>query len=140
MSETARKGATGANLYNECPLLWEDLPEEVRLGVDALMEKKVENIRVYDLRTFTPFFDFVLIGTVFSSAQAKVAEESVVDAIEGAGLKLWGIEGGQDSGWLLIDFWDVVVHLFRPEVRRYYNLEALWADLPWWPGEMPEGE
>ena len=140
MNEMARKEACKANLNDELTIQWVDLPEEVRGGVEALREKKVENIKVYDLRTFTPFFDYVLIGTVFSAAQGKVAIESVVDSMERAGYKLWGVEGGEDSGWVLIDFWDVVVHLFRPEVRRYYNLEALWADLPSWSGEMSEEE
>jgi ribosome-associated protein len=112
-----------------------DIPAEVREGVDALRDKKVEELRVYDLRAFTPFCDFVVLGTVFSSAQARVAQQSIIDRLSSAGLKLWGVEGGEDSSWLLIDFWDVVVHLFRPETRRYYNLEALWADFPWWPGE-----
>ena len=131
----AHKEISKANLTSELTLEWVDLPEEVQQGVEALNEKKVENIKVYDLRTFTPFFDFVLIGTVLSLAQSKAAIESVVDSMERAGYKLWGVEGGEESGWILIDFWDVVVHLFRPEVRRYYNLEALWADLPSWPDE-----
>lgn len=115
---------------------WDEMPEEVRSGVEALKDKQVENIRVYDLRSFTPFCDFVILGTVMSGAQASVAKSSVIHAIAGTGLKLYGIEGEDDSRWLLVDFWDIVIHLFRPETRDYYNLEALWADFPWWPGEI----
>lgn len=135
MNEPAREAENRSNQIPEPVLIWTDLPDEVREGVDALRDKKVEGIRVYDLRGFTPFCDFVVLGTVFSSAQAKVAQRSIIDSLGSAGLRLWGVEGGEDSGWVLIDFWDVVVHLFRPETRQYYNLEALWADLPWWPGE-----
>ena len=117
-------------------LKWELIPLEVRQGIEALRDKKVEGLRIYDLRGFTPFCDFVILGTVLSSVQAKVAMQSIIGAFRESGLKVYGVEGQDDSTWLLIDFWDVVVHLFRPDTRKYYNLEALWADLPWWPGEI----
>ncbi|HDS30612.1 MAG TPA: ribosome silencing factor [Firmicutes bacterium] len=123
------------NTDDELVLQWDEIPPEVRAGVDALQDKKVEGLRVYDLRSFTPFCDFVILCTVMSPAQAKVAKESFIMSMEAEGCRLWGIEGGEDSGWMLVDFWDAVVHIFKPETRRYYNLEALWADLPWWPGE-----
>jgi len=117
-------------------LKWEELPESIRDAVEALRDRKVEEIRVYDLRGFTPFFDYVILGTVLSPPQAKVARDSVKAAMHVHDIRLYGVEGEDDSNWMLIDFWDVVIHLFRPETRRYYNLEALWADLPWWPGEI----
>jgi ribosome-associated protein len=137
MRKTTREGTkTGESNQAEVQgLLWEEIPAEVRNGVESLRDKKVEEIRVYDLREFTPFCDFVVLGTVYSPAQARVAQNSIVRSMDEDGYRVWGIEGGEESGWLLIDFWDVVIHLFRPETRRYYNLEALWADMPWWPGE-----
>jgi len=138
MSGIPRQRARKPNHKEEQALLWSDLPEEVRRCVETLRDRKVEEIRAYDMRRFTPFCDFVILGTVFASTQAIVAQETTVRAMEELGFKLWGVEGGEDSGWLLIDFWDVVIHLFRPETRRYYNLEALWADLPWWPGESAD--
>lgn len=135
MNRTAGSKTRKTKQRDDLTLLWENLPEEVKAAVNALRDKKVEEIRVYDLREFTPFVDFVVLGTVFSSAQTRVAHTSVVAAVEELGLKLWGIEGDDDSGWVLVDFWDIVVHLFKPELRTYYNLEALWADFPWWPGE-----
>jgi ribosome-associated protein len=135
MSKAARGSKSDREI--ERVLEWSEVPHEVKAGVEALRDKKVEDIRVYDLREFTPFCDFVIIGTVFSPAQARVGRSGVTEAIESSGLRLYGIEGEDDSSWVLVDFWDVVVHLFRPETRRYYNLEALWADLPWWPGETP---
>ncbi len=135
MSEALSDRKKVLNQTDNQAIQWSDIPPEVREVVEAMKDKKVEDIRVYDLRAFTPFLDFVVLGTVYSSAQAKVVQGSVSVAMAEAGMKLWGVEGDTDSGWMLIDFWDVVVHLFRPEIRRYYNLEALWADLPWWPGE-----
>ena len=130
------EGAQRTERIESQNLLWSDIPEEVQRIVEALREKKVEFIRVYDLRKFTPFCDFVVLGTVYSSAQVRVAQESCIRVMDEEGIRLWGIEGNEDSVWVLIDFWDTVVHLFRPEARRYYNLEALWADMPWWPGEI----
>jgi ribosome-associated protein len=132
MKEIARRNAPITGHVAEGVVRWDDLPDEVRSGVEALRDKKVEKISVHDLREFTPFCDFVLLGTVQSAAQARVAQESIVKAMECVGYKLWGVEGDSESNWLLIDFWDIVVHLFRPESRKYYNLEALWADLPLW--------
>jgi len=99
-------------------LEWDRIPNEVQRGIDALKDKKVEDIRVYDLRGFTPFCDFVILGTAFSSAQARVAMAEVSDAMDSAGIKVYGVEGDENANWLLIDFWDVVVHLFRPENRH----------------------
>lgn len=115
---------------------WDRLPPYVRQGIEALKDKHIEGLRVYDLRGFTPFCDFVIIGTAMSPAQSIVARQTVINAFAENGLKVYGIEGDENSNWLLIDFWDVVVHIFRPDTRKYYNLEALWADLPWWPGEI----
>lgn len=133
MGKTAEKKSRSAYRTN---LEWDRIPEEVRKGVEALKDKKVEEIRIYDLRSFTPFCDFVIIGTVMSGAQARVAKEGISDVFINEGWRLHGVEGEDDSSWMLIDFWDVVIHLFRPETRDYYNLEALWADFPWWPGEL----
>ncbi|MFH1675936.1 MAG: ribosome silencing factor [bacterium] len=127
-----------SNREIENKLKWDEIPVEVQEGLESLRDKKTEDLRVYDLREFTPYVDFVVLGTVFSSAQARVAKEAIVGSMKARGLKLYGVEGEEDSGWLLIDFWDVVVHLFKPETRKYYNLEALWADLPWWPGESSD--
>jgi ribosome-associated protein len=136
MSEAAGKRKRIKRTATDTVLEWERMPDEVHEGIEALRDKKVEDIRVYDMRGFTPFCDFVIIGTVLSSAQAKVAKVAITEVMEKSGLKLYGVEGEDDSSWLLIDFWDVVVHLFRPETRKYYSLETLWADLPWWPGSV----
>ena len=136
MTEEAGKRRKPKKTAPDAVLDWERMPDEVREGIEALRDKQVEEIRVYDMRGFTPFCDFVIIGTVMSSAQSRVAKVAVTEAMEKSGVKLYGVEGEDDSSWLLIDFWDVVVHLFRPETRKYYSLETLWADLPWWPGNI----
>lgn len=107
-----------------------DFPPLVKAAVDAIIAKKGNEIAVFDMRRFTPFVDFHIITSADSAVQAKVMVEAVVDEIRKLGSKPRNIEGDPGSGWVLIDFWDIVVHIFRPELRRYYNLEGLWADLP----------
>jgi len=107
-----------------------DFPEFVNAAVNAILEKKGEDIVIFDMRGFTPFVDYNLLVSAGSAIQAKVLMDSVIQAVKENGIKLKGVEGDPDSGWVLIDFWDLVVHVFRPEVRGYYNLEGLWGDLP----------
>jgi ribosome-associated protein len=108
----------------------EELSPVVVAAIDAILEKKGEEVMVFDMRGFTPFVEFQVIASATSAVQAKVLLDSIVEAVERCGVKA-RVEGEPASGWVLIDFWDLVVHIFRPELRRYYNLEALWADLPW---------
>lgn len=106
-----------------------ELPELVKKAIDAIKEKKGREIVVFDMREFTPFVDYHVITSADSAVQAG----ALLDTIVQYGRKLKkarGVEGDPDSGWVLVDFWDVVVHIFRPELRSYYNLEGLWADLP----------
>lgn len=107
-----------------------DFPPLVKAAVGAIIAKKGNEIAVFDMREFTPFVDFHIITSADSAVQAKVMVENVVSEIRKLGPKPRSIEGDPGSGWVLIDFWDIVVHIFRPELRRYYNLEGLWADLP----------
>ena len=107
-----------------------DLPDFVSAAVNAIVGKKGEEIVIFDMRGFTPFVDFNLLADAGSPIQAKVLMDAVIGAAKENGLKLKGVEGDPESGWVLVDFWDLVVHIFRPELRRYYNLEGLWGDLP----------
>jgi len=102
----------------------------VRAAVDAIVEKKGVEITVFDMRGFTPFMDFTVLANAGSGIQAKVLMDAVIDGVRKTGLRERSVEGDPASGWLLIDFWDLVVHIFRPELRNYYNLDGLWADLP----------
>ena len=106
------------------------LPATVMSAINAILEKKGEEVIIFDVREFTPFMDFNILTTAGSAIQAKVLMETVVEDVKKAGLSVRSVEGDPDSGWILMDFWDIVVHIFRPELRRYYNLDGLWADMP----------
>ena len=108
-----------------------ELPAMVQAAVDAIVEKKGVEITVFDMRGFTPFMDYTVLANAGSAIQAKVLMDAVIDGVRKSGLRERSVEGDPASGWLLIDFWDLVVHIFRPEIRHYYNLDGLWADLPY---------
>ncbi len=106
-----------------------ELPELVKKVIDAIEEKMGREIVVFDMRGFTPFVDYHVITSADSAVQAKALLDTIMQHARRL-KKARGIEGDPDSGWVLVDFWDVVVHIFRPELRSYYNLEGLWGDLP----------
>lgn len=104
-----------------------------RLAVDAARtahDRHCTDVVVLDLREISPVTDYFVIVTGTSDRQMRsVAEEVVADAVrDGQGLfKAAGMDTGK---WILLDFFDVVMHLFDEEHRRFYDLELIWGDAP----------
>lgn len=91
-------------------------------------ENRGRDIVVLDMRHLTPLFDYFVLATGSSRRQLHAMSEEIDHALEdGLGDKRLGIEGYQESRWILLDYGDVVVHLFEPETREYYALEQLWG-------------
>ncbi|MFO7768725.1 MAG: ribosome silencing factor [bacterium] len=100
---------------------------------EAAREKKAEELVILDLRDLTSVTDFFVIGTVSTDVHARAVSEHVVEwAEEELDERPWHVEGadGERPVWILMDYVDVVVHLFHPEARDYYGLERLWGDAP----------
>jgi ribosome-associated protein len=96
----------------------------------ALDDGKAEDIAVIDLHGKTSIADQMVIATGRSQRQVSALAERVLTAIRERGQARAGVEGMRQGDWVLIDAGDVIVHLFRPEVRSFYNLEKMWgADL-----------
>lgn len=96
----------------------------------AAMEKKAENVVLLDIRGRASFADFFVIATGRSVLQARSVADAVVNASQdevGAPLRT---EGYADGSWILIDYGAVIVHVFTPQAREFYNLERLWAKTP----------
>ncbi|HVY13471.1 MAG TPA: ribosome silencing factor [Alphaproteobacteria bacterium] len=95
--------------------------------VAALENAKGENILCVDVRGQSSLADFLVIASGRSSRQVAGLAENVKKALYAAGVKQVRIEGAQQGDWVVVDGGDVVVHLFRPEVRHYYRLEEVWG-------------
>jgi ribosome-associated protein len=101
----------------------------VRDILDIIEDKKGSDIVVLDIREVSLLADYFIISTVETSRQLGAIVDSVIPEMKRRGLpSLGGVEGSSDSGWVLIDFGDIVVHLFGPQYRHLYALEKLWND------------
>jgi len=83
-----------------------------------------------DLRQLAAFADYFVIMSAESSRQVQALEEDITQALEEAGVTQFHREGTHTSGWVLLDFSDVIVHIFGPEEREFYGLEQLWSKAP----------
>lgn len=103
--------------------------EELKnLIVEHIKEKKGENIIVMDLRKVTSITDFFVICSGTVEQHIKAIKDNLIEKLSEKGIHYWHIEGELANTWILIDYVDVVVHIFHPLARDYYKLEKLWAD------------
>jgi ribosome-associated protein len=100
------------------------------LIVEVASEKLAEDIVMLDLRGLASFADYFVIMTAESSRQIQALDEDLTDALKKEGVNRFHREGTPGSGWILLDFSDVIVHIFGPEEREFYGLERLWARAP----------
>ena len=104
------------------------LPADVKLAVAAALDKKALNVVALDLRKASAFTDFFLICTGGNLRQVKAIADGIEEALRRAGLKPALTEGYQRGDWVLIDYFDFIVHIFSPQTREFYGLERLWGD------------
>jgi ribosome-associated protein len=97
------------------------------LIASVLDENKAEDIVSLDLANKCSFADFMIVASGRSQRHVSSLADHVADALKKTGFPALNIEGKDSADWVLIDAGDVVVHLFRPEVRQFYNIEKMWA-------------
>ncbi|MCK9996215.1 MAG: ribosome silencing factor [Candidatus Krumholzibacteria bacterium] len=95
-----------------------------------LLEKRAEDLVVLDLRGRSDVCDFFLIASGNSKTQVQALAKHMHKSLLGAGHRPKGLEGMDSGRWALLDFFDVVVHIFQTDVREYFQLEKLWGDAP----------
>ena len=97
--------------------------------IHHIQEKKGEEIVVLDLREVTDITDFFIISSGTSNTHLKAIADEIREKIKDeVNVIPWHVEGYEMQKWILIDFVDVVVHIFTPDTREYYSLERLWDD------------
>jgi ribosome-associated protein len=94
--------------------------------VDALEDKKGEDILLIDIKEIASFTDYFVLCTGTSDRMLDALANSVQETIRERHKKKGRIEGKARDGWMVVDFGDVVIHLFSPDQREYYRLEELW--------------
>lgn len=103
--------------------------ELARQIVELIAEQKGEDVLLLDIRDVSILADYFIIGSTTSERQAKaIIEEITQQAKRMFDARPLHIEGEPATGWVLLDYGGVVIHLFAPEVRAYYDLEGLWRD------------
>lgn len=101
------------------------------VAAQAADEKKASDIMVQEVRELIGVTDFFMIATASNSRQVEAIIDEIEDQLrEQMKVKPTHREGSSDGSWSLLDYGDIVVHVFQPETREYYRLEALWNDAP----------
>ena len=97
---------------------------------DLIFNKKGYDVRLIDLRSLSTFADFFVICSADSDTQVKAIADEIDKSLRDEGIKCWHKEGYMALSWVLLDYVDVVVHVFKKEAREFYNIEKLWGDAP----------
>lgn len=105
--------------------------ETAILAANAMADKKAIDVLAIDVAELLVVTDYFVIATGNTAIQVRAIADEVEDQLrEKAGIKPIGREGAEGATWILLDYADVVVHVFQPEEREFYRLEKLWSDAP----------
>ena len=100
------------------------------VAAQAAADKKASDVVVLDVAKALVITDYFVLATGANDLQVKSIADEMEQKVEEAGLKVLGREGEAERKWILIDFGDLVVHVFQRETREFYRLEKLWGDVP----------
>ena len=104
-----------------------DPSELARLAMEVGSEKLAEDIVMLDIRRLTSFADYFVIMSAGSARQLEALREDIVQTLKGSNVRVHHTEGGAQAGWILLDYSDVIIHMFGVEQRAYYQLDQLWS-------------
>lgn len=102
-----------------------DIIENVVISLDR---KKGEDIKVIDISKLSIISDYFIIASGNSSTQVKALADEVEDKLKELGIKPYKVEGYRSENWIILDYLDVVVHIFHKTAREFYDIERLWLD------------
>ncbi|HWP51256.1 MAG TPA: ribosome silencing factor [Clostridia bacterium] len=104
-----------------------DRAKEIAQLID---NKKGDDVRVLHIGTLTSIGDYFVVATGSSTTQVKALADSVDEKLSAQGIQPRRIEGYTSASWILMDYNDVIIHIFLKETREFYSLERLWGDAP----------
>ncbi len=104
------------------------VPSQVERAARAADDKKAQDLVVLDLRKAAGFTDFFVICSGTNARQIRAIADGVMESLAAEGAKPAHVEGYDRSEWILIDYFDFIVHVFAPETRIFYGLERLWGN------------
>lgn len=102
--------------------------ELAKIAVEALEDRKAEDVKVIDIREVSPIADYFIIANGTNQNQIQAMRDAADEALYKAGVKVQQVEGNQNSTWILMDYNDIIIHIFSKEDRLFYDLERIWRD------------
>jgi len=105
-------------------------PAEVAVAVEAALERNAREPVLLDLRGISDVTDWFLIASGDSDTHTRAIAENIMERMRESGFRPTGVEGKAGATWILLDYVTLVIHVFLPRVRDYYELERLWGDAP----------
>ena len=127
-----QKRASSESGANPAGPVQKDDPSRDRalLCARGALDKKAENVRILDIGKLSGFADYFMICSALNERQVQAISDSICSVLKKTGVRNLSMEGYQEARWVLIDFGDVVVHVFLDAIRDYYDLETLWSEAP----------
>lgn len=105
-----------------------ELNKMVKIAFDALEEKKGEDINIIKISEISVMADYFVIASGNNPSQIQALVDNVEEKLSEAGFSVKRVEGNRSSTWILLDYGDLVIHIFDKEDRLFYDLERIWAD------------
>jgi ribosome-associated protein len=103
-------------------------PAQVQRAIGAAQDRKAVDVVVLDLRPANGFADYFLVCSGTNPRQIKAISDSIQEALGEKGVRPAHVEGYDHAGWILLDYFDFIVHIFSPVTREFYALERLWGN------------
>jgi len=103
------------------------LVKEICRALDA---KKAESLKVSDVRAHSSITDYIIVATGTADTHLRALRVELEKVLDSAGAQILGMDGQRESGWLVVDAFEVMIHLFLADTRQHYRLEQLWQDAP----------
>lgn len=100
----------------------------LKIACAALEDKKAFDIKIIDISKISTLCDYIVIADGTNKNQVQALSDNVEDSMHEAGYSHKGVEGYSEGGWILLDYYDIIIHIFSEESRRFYNIEKIWSD------------